>query len=253
MGVFDREYALAYDNLYQDKDYTKECDFIEAVFKKFSVDVKRVLDLGCGTGEHALILAKHGYQVMGVDRSQDMLEIAIKKAEKAGLAIKFTAGDLTTIKLQSSFDAVVSMFAVMSYQTSNAAFASACKTAADHLISGGIFIFDCWYGPAVITERPTVRIKEVTLNDSEKIIRLTEPTLDTFTHIVMTCFTLLKIKDDHLINETKESHFMRFLFPQEVKYVLEVAGFSEIEFCPFLRLEKPLSEHDWNMVVIAKK
>jgi SAM-dependent methyltransferase len=220
MGVFDREYALAYDNLYQDKDYTKECDFIEEIFQKFSVDVKRVLDLGCGTGEHALILAKRGYQMMGVDRSQDMLEIAIKKAEKAGLSVKFTTGDVTNIKLQSSFDAVVSMFAVMSYQTSNTAFASACKTAANHLRCGGIFIFDCWYGPAVITERPTVRIKEVTLNDSEKIIRLTEPTLDSFTHTVKTCFTLLKIKGEHLINETKESHFMRFFFPQEVKYLL---------------------------------
>ncbi len=253
MEVFEKEYALAYDNLYQDKDYTKECDFIEAVFKKYSIDVRTILDLGCGTGGHALILARRGYQVMGVDRSQDMLEIAKEKAKKAGLPVEFVSRDIAGIDLQSSFDAVIGMFAVMSYQTSNSAFARACRTASKHLKRGGIFMFDCWYGPAVITEKPTMRIKEAKLNDNERIMRLTEPVLNTLTHTVEVCFTLMKIRDNCLINETKESHLMRFLFPQEVKYFLEVAGFSEIEFCPFLRLEEPLSEHDWNMVVIAKK
>ena len=253
MEAFGKEYALAYDNLYQDKDYTKECDFIEEVFRKYSIDVKTILDLGCGTGGHALILARRGYQVMGVDRSQDMIEIAKEKAKKAGLPVEFVSGDIAGIDLQNSFDAVIGMFAVMSYQTSNSAFARACRTANKYLKHGGTFIFDCWYGPAVIAEKPTVRIKETKLNDNERIIRLTEPVLNTLTHTVEVCFTLMKIRDNSLINETKESHLMRFLFPQEVKYFLEVAGFSEIEFCPFLRLEEPLSEHDWNMVVIAKK
>ena len=253
MKVFGKEYALAYDHLYQNKDYTKECDFIEAVFQEYSVKVKTILDLGCGTGGHALILARRGYQVVGVDRSKDMLEIAKMKAEEARLSTEFTSGDVTNIELQSSFDAVIGMFAVMSYQTSNLAFARACRTANKHLRQGGIFIFDCWYGPAVLAERPTVRIKEVKLNDSERIIRLTEPILNTLTHTVETHFTLLRIKDGHFINETRESHLMRFLFPQEVKYFLEVAGFDEVKCCPFLRLEESLSEHDWNMAVIAKK
>jgi hypothetical protein len=44
---------------------------------------------------------------------------------------------------------------------------------------------------------------------------------------------------------------MRFLFPQEIKYFLEVAGFKKIQFCPFLELEKPLTEYNWNMAVMA--
>ena len=181
------------------------------------------------------------------------IEIAKEKAKKAGLPVEFVSRDIAGIDLQSSFDAVIGMFAVMSYQASNLAFARACRTANKYLKHGGTFIFDCWYGPAVLTEKPTMRIKEVKLNDNERIIRLTEPVLNTLTHTVEVCFTLMKIRNNCLINETKESHLMRFLFPQEVKYFLEVAGFSEMKLCPFLQLEESLGERDWNMAVIARK
>jgi SAM-dependent methyltransferase len=252
MRAFGKEYALAYDYLYKDKDYEKECDFIGRVFKKFSGRVETILDLGCGTGGHALILAKRGYEVLGVDCSQEMLDIAITKAGKRNLSIEFIRDDITDIRLHRKFDAVISMFAVMSYQTTNSALAKVCKIGREHLVPDGLFIFDCWHGSAVLTEKPTVCIKEVKLNNKEKIIRFTEPILNAVTHTVETRFKVLKIQDGHLICETNESHLMRFLFPMEIKYFLEVAGFKKIEFCPFLELEKPLTEHDWNMTVIAK-
>lgn len=251
MRVFGKEYALAYDYLYQDKDYEKECDFLEKVFKKFSGSVKTILDFGCGTGGHALILAERGYEVLGVDCSQEMLDIAINKARERNLSIEFIRGDITNIRLHRKFDAVISMFAVMSYQTTNSALAKVCKTARERLAPEGLFIFDCWHGSAVLAEKPTVRIKEVKLNNKGKIIRFTEPVLNAMTHTVETRFKVLKIQNGHLISETNESHMMRFLFPQEIKYFLEVAGFKRIEFCPFLELEKPLTEHNWNMTVIA--
>lgn len=123
MRAFGKEYALAYDYLYKDKDYEKECDFIGRVFKKFSGRVETILDLGCGTGGHALILAKRGYEVLGVDCSQEMLDIAITKAGKRNLSIEFIRDDITDIRLHRKFDAVISMFAVMSYQTTNSALA----------------------------------------------------------------------------------------------------------------------------------
>ena len=66
MIVFGKEYANTYDALYENKDYEKECDFIEAIFSKGSLNAKTVLDLGCGTGGHALVLAKRGYEVLGL-------------------------------------------------------------------------------------------------------------------------------------------------------------------------------------------
>jgi len=252
MPVFRKQYAEAYDYLYQNKNYEKECDFIEKVFKKFTKRVKTILDLGCGTGGHALILTQRGYQAVGVDRSKEMLDIAKRKAQEADLAIEFIEEDITNLKLRKKFDAVISMFAVMSYQTSNSALSGVCKVVREHLKGGGLFLFDCWHGPAVLVEKPGVRIKEVNLNEKEKIIRFTEPILNILNHTVETRFKVWKIKEGHLLEEINESHLMRFLFPQEVRYFLEVAGFQDVKFCPFLELEKVLAENDWNMAVIAK-
>jgi len=252
MKLFGEDYAFVYDFLYQDKDYEKECDFIEDVFAKYLGKVKTVLDLGCGTGGHALILAKRGYRIVGVDRSEEMLNIARSKSKDANLSINFIKGDITDINLKEKFDAVISMFAVMSYQTTNSAISGVCRVANNHLIPGGIFLFDCWNGPAVLMDKTTARIKEVKLNNKEKIIRFTEPIPSILMHTVEIRFKVLRIKAENVISETNESHLMRFLFPQEIKYFLEVAGFKKIEFCPFLGFEKPLTEHDWNMTVIAK-
>ena len=97
MMVFGKEYADAYDYLYQDKDYKKECDFLEEIFSKFSSGVKSVLDLGCGTGGHAAILAKRGYQVVGVDRSEEMIEIAKKKTKDIGFSTKFIKSEILNL------------------------------------------------------------------------------------------------------------------------------------------------------------
>ncbi len=255
MSVFNKHYAEFYDHLYHDKDYEKECDFIETAFNKYGCRVKTILDLGCGTGGHALILNERGYHIVGVDRSREMIRLARRKLKdkKKKPTVEFIQGDITDINLNQKFDAVISMFAVMGYQTANPALAGACSVAASHLATGGLFIFDCWYGPAVLTEKPGMRIREAVSNDHEKIIRFTEPVIDTFAHTVETRFKAWKIKGNRLISETRESHLMRFLFPQEIRYYLETAGFRDIRLCPFLELEKQLTEHDWNMAVIARR
>jgi len=264
--VFDKGYADAYDLLYQDKDYEKECDYIEAIFKKYKYNPKTILDLGCGTGGHALILAERGYEITGVDRSTNMLEIARKKAKEKKLKIDFIKGDITKISLKRKFDAVISMFAVMSYQTTNSTITSVCKLVKNSLNPGGLFMFDCWHGPAVLTDRPTSRTKEVTLDNGEKIIRFTDSEIDVINHIVKVNFTIYRLtscqpnepdkpekrnkREKH--DELRETHIMRFLFPQEIKYFLEVAGFNKVDFYPFLELNRNLSEKDWNIMVVGK-
>jgi SAM-dependent methyltransferase len=249
--VFNGSYADAYDSLYRDKDYENECDFIEDIFRKHGCKPKTILDLGCGTGGHALILAKRGYKVTGVDRSDPMLAIAKKKANKAGFKIDFIQGDLTSLKLDRKFDAVISMFAVMSYLIANSDLAAVCKLAKDSLKNGGLFLFDCWHGPGVLTDKPTARVKEVSMKTGGKIIRFTEPELDIENHVVKVHFRVRKTKNSS-IEETKETHVMRFLFPQEIRYFLEVARFHSVDFYPFLDIKGQLTEQDWNMTVIGR-
>lgn len=251
MTVFGKDYSVVYDYLYQDKDYDNECDFLEIIFKKHGSKVNTILELGCGTGGHAINLVKRSYKILGIDRSAEMLVAARNKAKEMDFNIDFYESTIQDLKLNSKFDAVISMFAVMSYQTGNNDLALACKTAKQHLKPGGIFIFDAWNGLAVITDPPAQKVKEVS-NGDERIIRFTEPYIDTMSHTVDTNFKVLRLRGDRLISETEETHKMRFLFPQEIKYFLEVAGFSDIKFCPFLKPEDQLSTRDWNMTVIAK-
>ena len=251
--VFGSEYAASYDYLYHDKDYEKECDFIEGIFSKKNHRVSSILDLGCGTGGHAILLAKRGYNVTGIDRSEQMLNLARKKSKSEGLEIDFIEKDIIDLDLGKCFDAVISMFAVMSYQIRNNEVAKVCGNAFKHLNENGIFVFDCWNGMAVITERPTNRLKEVKINKDEGIIRFTNPICDIQNQTVDVRFKVWNTRGKSILNQTDESHKMRFFFPQEIKYFLQVAGFKEIETCPFLYPDRPVSENDWNMALIAEK
>jgi ubiquinone/menaquinone biosynthesis C-methylase UbiE len=86
---FGSIYADCYDAFYQKKDYEAECDLIERLFKTYaSAQIKTVLDLGCGTGNHTISLARRGFEVIGVDRSESMLAQARKKAAESCPAMR---------------------------------------------------------------------------------------------------------------------------------------------------------------------
>ena len=139
---FGQVYSHVYDNLYEEKNYEEECDFLEKIFKASGKEVKTILDLGCGTGGHARVFAKKGYRVTGVDISESMLEIARKKAADENLNINFVLSSIQNFKTEEKFDAVISMFAVMGYLIENENFAAGVRVAYDHLNEGGVFVFD---------------------------------------------------------------------------------------------------------------
>lgn len=245
-------YSSFYDHLYRDKDYEAEVAFLEQVFIQYgNGPVREVLDIGCGTGNHALSLAQRGYRVTGVDRSDDMLKVARDKARASGLAVAFHPGDFRDLGLSQTFDAVISMFAVLSYQTRNACVHRALQTARRHLRPGGLFIFDAWSGPAVLVERPAARIKVVNAGEA-RILRFASPSLDVVAQTVRVNYTLLRLQGREVLDEVQESHEMRFFFPQEMAYFLEQNGFGVLKMCPFMALDRELTERDWNMTVIAK-
>src|SRR5215216_5892037 len=102
--TFGSAYAQAYDLLYHDKDYSAECDFIENIFHRYGDrPIARVLDLGCGTGNHAFPLASRGYEVVGIERSESMLALAYNKLAHAPTKPKlsYRAGDIRSVKLES--------------------------------------------------------------------------------------------------------------------------------------------------------
>ncbi len=251
--VFDEAYASVYDALYRDKDYEAECDFVEQIFSLYARrPVYTVLDLGCGTGGHALPLARRGHFVVGADRSEAMLAEARRKATLRGVNPSgFVQGNIRTLDLGRTFDAVIAMFSIVSYQTTNEDLAATFRAARRHLGPDGLFIFDCWFGPAVLSQEPTERHKVVE-RDGERIERFAIPTLDALRYTVRVDYKVLWTKDNRVLDEIDESHLMRFLFPQEIEGYLGDAGFELLKMCPFMALEQEATEQNWNVTVVGK-
>lgn len=249
-----RGYAQFYDSLYADKDYSAECEHLERIFETHGVRRGgRVLDLGCGTGGHVIRLACAGHHVTGVDRSSEMIEIARQKAAAAGVDPRLVVSDVCDLELGQKFDAVISMFAVVGYQLDNADLAAMLAVARRHLEAGGVFVFDAWFGPAVLTERPEVKRKTVSLPDGGTLIRVAKPTLDVVAQTVRVDYDL--VSEDGArqpTGEVSESHTMRFLFAQEVAYFLRVAGFEVASLTPFMREGIAPTEQDWNVTWVAR-
>jgi len=88
----------------------KDCDFLEAVFSTFGHGVHDILDIACGTGRHALEMARRGYSVTGIDISENMLNAAKKKAFDQKLQINFVKRDMRELDCNDQFDAAYMLF-----------------------------------------------------------------------------------------------------------------------------------------------
>jgi SAM-dependent methyltransferase len=245
MSVFGA-YSRYYDLLYRDKDYASEAAYVHELIAKHRPGAKTVLDLGCGTGRHAGLLAERGYSLTGVDLSEEMLAVA-RQAQPTG---SFFQGDVRSVRLGRTFDVVLSLFHVMSYQTTNADLLAALSTMREHLAPGGLFVFDCWYGPAVLTDRPQTRIKR--LEDAAiSVTRLAEPVLHPNDNLVDVNYQVfIRDKQTSVVEELRETHTMRYLFAPEVKLLLDSSGLRLTRLCEFMSEREP-GFSSWNAVFVG--
>jgi 2-polyprenyl-3-methyl-5-hydroxy-6-metoxy-1,4-benzoquinol methylase len=245
-------YGEYYDIFYSDKDYEQECDFIQEIFKKYSSSpVKRILDAGCGTGGHSIPLAFRGYEVSGIDASPVMIKKARQKAKEAGVNPTFRSLDIRDFDLKKKFDACISMFAVLNYLTENKDILEALKSIGGHLKPASIFTFDFWNGLAVLRILPSVRVKVVE-KDGKRVIRTVHPEMDALHHICRSHYHVLVTEGENIVDEFKETHTVRYFFPQEIAHYLDDAGFELLRFCPFLDLKGTVDENEWNVTAIAR-
>ena len=248
--VFDG-YAAYYDLLYRDKDYTAEAKFVQRLLQKRGMDNGDILELGCGTGKHAHQFARMGYQIHGIDLSPTMVKAANSKLPlELKELVCFGEGDVRSVQIGRKFNAVISLFHVASYQTSNDDISSMFKTAALHLDAGGIFIFDFWYGPAVLSDKPATRVKSMG-NDEINVTRIAEPVMFPNENLVDVNYTVfISPKGDNQTQTIKESHHMRYFFAPELRLLLENSGFELISLVEWITGDEP-SFDSWSSTVVA--
>ena len=255
-GIFGPAYAAVYDALYGGKDYAGESDLIARLFAQHADGpVASVLDLGCGTGGHALPLAARGLRVTGVDRSPAMLTRARgKAAEMASAAFappEFIEADLRTLRLGRVFDAAIMMFAVLGYQHDDETLLATLASVRRHLPPSGLFLFDVWYGPAVLAQRPGDRVRSVSQAD-ERILRTTRSELDIRAQICRVDFHVLRLAVDRVSGEERETHTMRFFFDRELGLALAACGFRLEALRAFPDIGREPDETTWTVIGVAR-
>lgn len=243
-------YALYYDLLYKDKNYYKEALFIDTLIKRHHPAAITVLDLGCGTGKHAMELLNLGYDVIGIDRSQQMIDLAKRYTKKETI---FFQGDLTDIRLEKNFDVVVSLFDVMSYQITNEDVNNAFRTAFEHLQPGGVFIFDSWYGPGVLNDPPAETIKKIE-NDKLEIERKAFPTIGTDKNIVHVHYHVaVKDKRDGKDFFIEEEHPMRYFFLDEIQDFAGKHNLHLVHTYQWFIENEDINDNCWKAIYVLQK
>lgn len=230
MEVF-QDYAYYYNAFYRDKDYAAESRQVDTLLKRYGRDIRKIINYGCGTGRHDIELLKLGYECTGIDMSPLMIEIAKKNCENVGGGVNgdFSVADIRTYESKVQYDAVISLFHVMSYQNSNDDIVAAFRSARKALKDGGVFLFDCWYGPGVLSDPPVVRVKEVE-DDTYKLVRIARPVTHDRADVVDVCYEVLVTeKETGLTKTISETHHMRYFFRPELDFYLKEAGFELID------------------------
>ena len=135
-------FAEVYDTFMDNVPYEEWADDIQDILKEYQIEEGLVLDLGCGTGSMTELLAEKGYDMIGVDNSEEMLELALKKRKESGHDILYLLQDMREFELYGTVRAIVSVCDCVNYITEEEELTGMFRLADNYLDPGGIFIFD---------------------------------------------------------------------------------------------------------------
>ena len=151
-------FARVYDTFMDNVPYSEWAGFLKTVLEEFGICGKEnrqekpldlleqerheILDLGCGTGTLTEMLSEAGYDMIGVDSSEEMLEIAMEKREKSGRDILYLCQDMRNLELYGTVGAAVSVCDTLNYLLQEEEVVSVFSLVNNYLYPGGIFIFD---------------------------------------------------------------------------------------------------------------
>ena len=135
-------FAEVYDTFMDNIPYEKWAEYLHEIMEEYNIREGTLLELGCGTGNMTEQLASMGYDMIGVDNSEDMLELAMEKRFKTGHDILYLLQDMQSFELYGTVKAVVSVCDSVNYVTDEAELKEVFRLVNNYLDPRGIFIFD---------------------------------------------------------------------------------------------------------------
>ena len=247
MGAYE-EFALVYDIFQDNVDYEAWASYLQDRLTDFDIRDGLVLDLGCGTGTMTELLASAGYDMIGVDGSEEMLLRAAEKRAESGHSILYLLQDMTEFELYGTVRAVVSVCDSLNYLLEEEDLLQTFRLVNNYLDPGGIFIFDMnteykyreLLGSCTIAENREEG-SFIWENDYDEDQLINEYDL-----------TLFVRREDGLYEKSEEVHYQKAWRSEKVKELLKAAGMTVIAVYDAYTQEPPRPDSD-RLTFIARE
>lgn len=246
--------APFYDLIYHHRDIEKEVRFITSHIRARLPGTKKrsLLDIGSGTGEHAVLFGKNNFEVTGVDRSAEMTAIANRKALSQNVSVTFVHKDFLAFKSAFTYDVITSLFDVASYMTTNKQVDMFFSNISSLLRKNGLLVFDCWYGPGVLLSPPKP-MRQRYRGEGFTVHRKKTPIISYQTNTVSVIHKLTIEGGGRRRHTIEETHVMRYFFYPELEHCLQERGLRIVEWGTIgFPLRTPKTP-PWSTYIIAQK
>jgi SAM-dependent methyltransferase len=241
-------FAQVYDVFMDNIPYKDWSKYVISLLKEYSVETGLVLDLGCGTGNLTELLADSGYDMIGVDNSMDMLQIAIEKRANTQQDILYLRQDMRAFELYGTVRAIVSICDCMNYILEYEDLVTVFRLVNNYLDPGGVFIFDL----NTIYKYETILGDKTIAEDREECSFIWDNYYDTDNRMNEYALSLFIREEEDLYRKYKEDHFQKAYSLEQVTTAMKEAGMEFVTAYDAFTKE-PVKENSERIYVIARE
>ncbi len=248
--TFQKFYSKYYDLVYENKNYQFECKRIES-FLKYKKNVKHILEIGCGTCSHSILLSKKGYNIIGIDNSNEMIKVAkdkIKKKKIKNIILYNKDAEKLNTVTKRKFDALLLLFNVIGYIKDLDLFLFKIKK---NLKKNSLLIFDFWHEAGIKHAGPKKTIKKFSSQGiqlernsfGKEIIQNNAIEIGIETNI---------FKRGKFVKKFSEVHFVKYFNLKILQKIIENNNFELIKFEDFNEENLLPKKNSWNAYCVAR-
>jgi SAM-dependent methyltransferase len=246
-------YAELYDLFYRDKPYQREAEFIDRWLGDHGVARSaRILELACGTGEHAIRLAKFGYAVTATDRSPAMIELARRKSKRQNVTVQFGQRDMRKLPIPDvPFEASLCLFDSIGYVKTDPSIGAVLDGVHRSLRPGGIFLVEFWHAPAMMNTFDPVRVRRFRQGETT-FLRVSETELQPRRSLARVTYNIYELRRDLTYDHVRELHTNRYFTVPEMERLARDHGFTPLATYDGFR-RRAVSDKTWHVLAIWRK
>lgn len=241
-------FAMVYDLFMDNIPYEEWNEYLTGLLKTYGVREGLILDLGCGTGTVTELLASAGYDMIGVDNSSEMLQIALDKREESGSPILYLLQDMREFELYGTVAAVVSICDSMNYILETEELTEVFRLVNNYLDPGGIFIFDL----NTVYKYEAILGESTIAENREESSFIWDNFYDSETGINEYDLSLFMKEADGRYRRYDETHYQRAYTLEEIKESLTQAGMEFVTAYEAFT-ENPPSDTSERIYIVARE